>query len=206
MNLVQCPDCGKWFSSKGIGTHRWRVHGEGKDFKPFMNKPAWNKGLTKETSESVRRQAEQLRRVRSELEIELDDDGKLMQKWRNKCVNALSENLRCFLTFDEYCQLVKQAGLKSSQLGYTGDGYVLARYNDAGDYTIDNCRFITQAENATEKDTSHLIKPVYCIEDDKVFESASAASKFYGCHTETIRNYSRAGKTIVSIGKTFKYV
>lgn len=112
---------------------------------------AWNKGLTKETSESVNRGANALKRKKSNIELELDDDGKLIRHWRNKCVNAKKEGLECKLTFDEYCQLVKKAGLKSSQLGFTGDGYVLGRYNDEGDYTIENCRFITQKENNDEK-------------------------------------------------------
>jgi hypothetical protein len=47
--------------------------------------------------------------------------------------------------------LVADAGLKSSQLGYTGEGYVLGRYNDSGNYEIGNCRFITQKENSDEK-------------------------------------------------------
>lgn len=206
MNLMQCPDCGKWFSSKGIGTHRWRIHGEGKDFKPFMNKPAWNKGLTKETSEAVRRKAEAARRVKSELELKLDDDGKLIQRWRNKCVNALAEGVQCLLTFDEFCQLVDSAGLVSSQLGFTGDGYVLARYHDSGNYTVDNCRFILHSENVAEKDFSYQMKSIYCVEDNKVFKCAKDVSKYYGCHLETVYDYAREGKTIRSINKTFRYI
>ena len=81
----------------------------------------------------------------------LDDDGKLRIKWKNKIVNAKKEGLNCCLTFQEYCYLVDKANLKSSNLGFNGDKYVLARYNDKGDYTIDNCRFITQKENSLEK-------------------------------------------------------
>lgn len=86
-----------------------------------------------------------------ELETELDDDGKLWSKWRNKIVNAEQEGLECLLTFPQYCQLVKEAGLKSSDLGFTGGGYVLARYNDTGNYEVGNCRFITQQQNADER-------------------------------------------------------
>lgn len=112
---------------------------------------AWNNGLTKETSESVKHGSELLKRKKSDLELELDDDGKLMQRWRNKRVNAKKEGIECKLSFDEYCTLVKEAGLVSSQLGFTGEKYVLGRYNDEGDYTLENCRFITQKENNDEK-------------------------------------------------------
>ena len=121
---------------------------------------AWNKGLTKETSESVKRGSELLKRKKSDLELELDDDGKLIQRWRNKCVNAKKEGIECKLTFDEYCTLVKEAGLVSSQLGFTGEKYVLGRYNDEGDYTLENCRFITQKENSDEKNQRlNALKP-----------------------------------------------
>lgn len=81
----------------------------------------------------------------------LDDDGKLYQKYYNKKVNALKENIGFYLTFDEYRQLMIEGGFKSSDLGFTGNNIVLARYEDSGDYTIDNCRFITQFENIQEK-------------------------------------------------------
>lgn len=81
----------------------------------------------------------------------LDDDGKLYRKYYNKKVNALKENIGFYLTFDEYRQLMIEGGFKSSDLGFTGNNIVLARYGDNGDYTIDNCRFITQLENVREK-------------------------------------------------------
>ena len=84
----------------------------------------------------------------------LDDDHKLRKKWSNKKTNAAKENIQCDLSFAEYCYLVEQAGLKSSDLGFKGKKYVLARYNDTGNYDINNCRFITQHENAIEKKLS----------------------------------------------------
>jgi len=87
----------------------------------------------------------------SDLEYELNDDGRLFAKWKMKCCNAEKEGLHCNLTFHEFCLLVKDANLVSSQLGFSGDMYVLARYEDKGDYTFNNCRFITQKENSDEK-------------------------------------------------------
>lgn len=82
---------------------------------------------------------------------DIDDDGKLYQKYLNKGINSRKENIKFDLTFEEFIFLVRDAKLKSSQLGYTGEKYVLARYGDKGGYTVDNCRFITQKENAAEK-------------------------------------------------------
>lgn len=204
---IQCDICGKWFSIKGIGSHKWRAHGDGINFQPM--KPGhvpWNKGLTKSSSEAVRRQAESLRRHRSELEIKLDDDGKLMQKWRNKCVNALQENIHCFLTFEEFCQLVDNAGLVSSQLGYTGQGYVLARFNDQGDYTVNNCRFILQSENSSEKISHMQFTRILCVEDKLQFNSVSEAAKYYEVNESTIFSCMKTQKPILRINKTFKRI
>ena len=171
MNTVICTYCGKSFSTKGIGSHIWRMHGDGKNFKPGFGKTPWCRGKTKETSESIRRMSEKLKRTRSELELELDDDNKLKQRWQNKRVNARKENIGFELSFEDYCKLVKEAGLKSSQLGFSGDGYVLARYNDDGPYSYGNCRFITQSENAKEKKISYKMrlssKRSACILNDR---------------------------------------
>lgn len=152
----ECPHCGRRFSEKGIGTHIWRTHGSGKDFDPNRGyrdgtRVPWNKGLTKETNSSVAAYAKKLSRIKSELELRLDDDGKLKDKWKNKRVNAAKEGIEFTLSYEDYLNLVADANLKSSQLGFTGAGYVLARYNDEGGYTKGNCRFITQKENSDEK-------------------------------------------------------
>ena len=84
----------------------------------------------------------------------LNDDGKLRQRYENKKINARKENLECELSFEEYCFLVKKAGYKSSELGYSGKNskkIVLARYEDKGNYTLGNCRFTTAYENNDEK-------------------------------------------------------
>lgn len=117
-------------------------------------KPGWNKGLTKETNASVAKYAKSLTKEKPDWQIEVDDDGKLFQRFANKRVNAKAEGLECELTFEQYCSLVKEAGLVSSQLGFTGDMYVLARYNDEGNYTYGNCRFIKQLHNARERKVS----------------------------------------------------
>ena len=60
-NLYICPECGKEFSKYGIKSHFWRNHTEeGRKFDPNTGyikgtRVAWNKGLTKETDERVRK-------------------------------------------------------------------------------------------------------------------------------------------------------
>lgn len=56
----KCPHCGKIFSNKGIGSHIWRIHGDGKLHNPnkgyeIGTRSVWNKGLTKETDERMQR-------------------------------------------------------------------------------------------------------------------------------------------------------
>lgn len=86
---------------------------------------------------------------------DLDDDRKLYSKYLNKRNNAKHENINFDLSYMQYCQLVNDANLHSSDLGFSGRYYVLARYNDSGDYTWGNCRFITQLENAHERKLSN---------------------------------------------------
>lgn len=153
---VKCEFCGKVYSNKGIGTHIWRNHGKGKNHNPnigYINntRTVWNKGLTEETSESVKKYAEKNRRIKTELEKELDDDGQLYRKWHRKRQADIHHTKYGFdLTFEQWCYLMKEANIKSSQLGWKGEKYVLARYEDKGAYTLGNCRFITQKENVSE--------------------------------------------------------
>ena len=88
----------------------------------------------------------------------LDDDNKLKKKYINKKVNATKEGIEFLLSFEEFCLLVEEAGLVSSDLGFTGRMYVLARYNDEGPYEYGNCRFILQSENAKEKVVSEKMR------------------------------------------------
>lgn len=108
-----------------------------------------------------------------ECKYPVDDDGKLYQRYRNKCVNAKKEGLTCDLTYDEYCKLVYDAGIVSSKLGFTGDNYVLARFNDFGNYTLNNCRFITHKENMQEQRISEKSRKSSMINVEKLIESNS---------------------------------
>ena len=59
----KCPFCKEEKTKIGITTHIWRKHGEGKIHNPNIgfvtkNRKQWNKNLTKETSEVLKKQAE----------------------------------------------------------------------------------------------------------------------------------------------------
>lgn len=81
----------------------------------------------------------------------VDDDGRLRRKFNLKKSNAARDDIGFELTYVEFCRLVKRACLVSSDLGYSGRNYVLARHLDRGPYAIGNCRFITQPENMAER-------------------------------------------------------
>lgn len=185
---VECPYCNKMFSKKGIGSHIWRCHGEGQGFSPTKGKShtPWNKGLTKETDDRVRKHSEGLRKSRPSYQTDIDDDGKLYQKFLNKRINASHENIPFDLSFEEFCKLCSDAGLVSSDLGFTGNYYVLARYEDKGGYSVSNCRFITQLENAHERDSHLTFTRLRCVEDDITFDSVKSASEYYGICADCI--------------------
>jgi len=65
----KCPYCDKEYQKNGIGTHIWRKHipnnknwGGGQMFKGKGGNTSWNKGLTKDNSERVRKSAETFKR------------------------------------------------------------------------------------------------------------------------------------------------
>jgi hypothetical protein len=62
----KCPYCGKMYSTKGIGTHIWRNHGNGKAHDPNISnkgKPSWNSGKTQDTDLRVKANAESIRKT-----------------------------------------------------------------------------------------------------------------------------------------------
>lgn len=88
----------------------------------------------------------------------VDDDHHLKEKYNRKKGNAKNtQHIKFELSFFEYAKLVLKAGIKSSDLGYNGNQYVLARYGDCGPYSIDNCRFILQKDNLNERLSKSVI-------------------------------------------------
>lgn len=99
-NKYVCPECGKEYSKKGIGTHFWRNHTEeGKQFNPNKGyqkgiHKAWNKGLTEETDERVRKYVNTLRKRFKNKEIVPSFLGKEHSEETKK---KISESRRNFL-------------------------------------------------------------------------------------------------------------
>ena len=79
----------------------------------------------------------------------LDDDGKLAERFRMKVKSAKERGIESRITFADYCALLVEAGIKSSQIGPAG--YHLSRYEDRGPYKIGNCRFVPYLVNLREK-------------------------------------------------------
>ena len=123
----------------------------------------------------------------------LDDDGKLRRRWLNKRVNADKEGIEFKLSFAQFCSLVSEAGLVSSQLGFSGEGYVLARYRDAGPYAYGNCRFITQTENMAERSVTPAAAAASRVKISKVNDGLAAlpASERRRVQSERVKGSAR---------------
>jgi hypothetical protein len=78
-----------------------------------------------------------------------DDDELLTRKFLAKKYNARSRHIDFTLTFTQFCILLRQAKIKSSDLGRSK--YHLARKNDTGGYVYGNCSFKPYIENLLEK-------------------------------------------------------
>lgn len=72
---IRCHYCDRLFSKMGIKSHIWRVHGEGMNFVPRPG-PSPLKGLTKDTSEQIKKASETQRRRRAAGEISNWNVGK----------------------------------------------------------------------------------------------------------------------------------
>lgn len=84
---------------------------------------------------------------------DLVGDWKL--KYNQKKKNAKKEDINFDLTFIEYLTLLYKANIISiNQLGVKRFDYQLSRIGDKGEYSFNNCRFITKLENEREKDKS----------------------------------------------------
>ena len=82
-----------------------------------------------------------------------------------------------------------------------GDSYVLGRYGDQGDYTVENCRVITHRENTLERDHSKCsekllgavhnplgktARPRPVITPRGEFKDCAEAARAYGMHRTTM--------------------
>lgn len=89
--------------------------------------------------------------------VGLDSSKESVQIWGNK-YNSLKQNAKnnrgciCDITFEQYVNKAIGAGiLDPHQIGRGLDKYQMGRIGDIGDYTVYNCRFITQEQNLKEE-------------------------------------------------------
>jgi hypothetical protein len=74
------------------------------------------------------------------------------QKYRNHLVNARKRGLESDLTFEDYLDLIVDAGIaEPSSVGRSLNQFQLGRLGDTGNYTKSSCRFITAEQNILEK-------------------------------------------------------
>lgn len=76
----------------------------------------------------------------------------LRGKIRRKIRSAGDKGLLFYLSFDDVLRLLKKAGIRPADWRY--DGYHLSRFEDKGNYSVGNCRFITAKENRAEQKIS----------------------------------------------------
>ena len=109
----------------------------------------------------------------------------IKKKLQSKKDNAKKEGLMVSLTADEIQQKLDEAGIKVEQWNHKE--YHLARYDDTGDYTAENCRFITAQENYAEKKVSKKMQAYYDNLDNTHMQKAKTP--------EMIKEFaSRGGK------------
>jgi hypothetical protein len=95
------------------------------------------------------------------------EDYKLLEYWERKkrchpLLKVTDRNghpVQFLLTYKELTHLAEEAGIDGSQIGTAAESYCLARHDDLGDYTVDNCRFITQSQNSKERDPAYQKTP-----------------------------------------------
>lgn len=74
----------------------------------------------------------------------------IRRKWQTKKDSAKRRGITFNLSLDDYKLLMSQAGVTLEMIGNKKGQYVIGRYNDEGNYSIGNCRFITTTENHKE--------------------------------------------------------
>jgi|GEM_PF-6072004 len=80
------------------------------------------------------------------------DFSEWRKKWKALSANATRRGVTCLLSFIDYMNLAKAAGIKHpTQIGLRMDQYQMARPSDSGDYCIGNCRFVLASVNLEEK-------------------------------------------------------
>lgn len=147
--IVTCPICNRKFNLLGIKHHIKGLHWNASD--DFLRKWEISDDYIKLSKEE---RYYKYRPERNPYRFLVDDDAMVLKRWFLKKKEAKSRDIMFVLTFEDYCKLIYDAGIKSSDIGWgktsNGNHYVLGRYHDLGPYAVGNCRFITQSQNIYE--------------------------------------------------------
>lgn len=126
----------------------------------------------------------------------------LKKKYFNKKFNSRKQGINFNLSFEEYKELCLRANIDYCDI--KPNGFHLARYNDVGEYSINNCRFITHTENFKERKLSakssnssriNIVKYLNSLTpDEKKLHYKNASKKAM----EARKNYSKERIMLIS--------
>lgn len=98
-----------------------------------------------------RDERERREKIVRDCELNPEDTSSWHQKFSNHQKTATHRGLQSSLSFEQYVQKAKDAGLTTpDQIGKKVGQYCLGRESDVGDYLNSNCRFITTTQNRLE--------------------------------------------------------
>ncbi len=95
----KCLICNKEYSIYGIGSHIWKMHGEGRNHDPNAGykkgRIIWNKGLTKDTDERVKRCGETLtKHLKEGLFKHHSKNTELTKEHKQKISDKINERIK----------------------------------------------------------------------------------------------------------------
>lgn len=98
--------------------------------------------------------------------------------------NADKRGLQSHLTFDAYMRKVQEAGITDpNQLGSYSGQFHLGRIGDVGDYSTNNCRFITSNQNHQEAVANGCMNSFYDSLRGSTKDTSERAKKISEAHT-----------------------
>ena len=83
----------------------------------------------------------------------VDDDHKVMQKFSSKKSSVQRSGIEFTLSSKDFCKLLHDQNLKSSDIGLGNDKYILWRMDDSKPYENGNCTFVKKAIVQPRKNT-----------------------------------------------------
>lgn len=117
--------------------------------------------------------------------------GKFSRKRSNAGLGGISFEL----TFEEYCGLVKEAGILAGDINR--GGYHLARYGDKGPYAVGNCRFVPYLVNQREK----VVDPLRVSEGLRKYYANHPGSFLGKSHKNSTKRLIGAANAISQLGE-----